>query len=244
MGRSNVRCDMAHTPQSPIKNRVRRDWIKKSSSYKDIITISHGALEALMMAEHRGLITVCDIDGGVIESTQYMAHSEYPDLRIRARHWSIERTVEGYCQDKGVDSLGVVDIDLAGSLMSEFSVLSNVLTTLLSHKAFGVKVLFTFRNGRDAFKGIDNRIAWLKSKLPNGVQLVKFTPYNSTRITEHAERKKGSAMCIVELEIMPITFRQQIRYWRKQGLSQVAVAEKLGCSQPNISYHCRRMGII
>ena len=200
MGRLNVRCEMAHTPASPHKNRVRRDMLKRTKKTKDVITISHGAFESLMMAEWKGRIKACDIDPGVRESISYQRESEYPDLRILPAGYSIQATVKDWCRhEHQVKNLGIVDVDLACTLWEAWRILSPVLDTLQSAGYKG-RTFITFRNGRDFFSSIQARICWLAKKLPHGVQIVNHTPYVSTRIMEHAERKRGSCMCIVELK--------------------------------------------
>lgn len=202
MSRSTVRCSEAHTPQSPNKNRVRRDWLKPLKGKGDIITISHGLLESAMMVGHSGRIHVCDIDPGVIESTKYMRQSEYTDLCIPSVQLSsIEEKVKTYCEIWGTRSLKVVDVDLADTLTTVWNSCEDVLRTLVSHKASGTKVMLTFRNGRDGFGSTDARIFWIRCNMPRGTKVVKHTPYASNRIGKYAEREKGSAMCIVELEI-------------------------------------------
>jgi hypothetical protein len=203
MSRSTVCCSEAHTPQSPNKNRIRRDWLLPLNKSKDLITISHGALEAMMMCGWKGRIFVCDIDPGVIESTKYMSESEYRDLKIKAILSRIEVMVTNYCFVNGAKNLAAVDVDLADCLDTCWPILAPVLDALVTYRAKGTKVFFTFRNGRDCFgrNGIDKRIQWLKSRLPEGVRLNSHTTYNSTRITQFAERRKGSPMCIVEMQV-------------------------------------------
>jgi hypothetical protein len=191
---------MQHTPQSPNKNRVRRNWLMTVPRSKDVITISHGALEALMMMRWEGRIQVCDIDPGVIESTRYMRDSEYKDLCLLPP-WCIpiQEMVLDYCTSYGGKKLGVIDIDLAFCLDQCLPILQSVLDTL---RLFGIhtKVLLTFRNGRDGFSSTEGRMIWLKQNLGKGVEYVTHEQYNSSRIRENASRHKGSAMCIVTLQ--------------------------------------------
>lgn len=200
MGRLTVKCEMAHTPASPNKNRVRRDMLKSVPKTKDIITISHGAFEALMMVGWRGRIKACDIDAGVRESIEYQRVSDYPDLRIYPSGYSIESTVSNWCIHKhNVRKLGIVDVDLACTLVEAWKILSPVLETLCEVGYKG-KTFLTFRNGRDKFPSIESRVRWLESRLPKGVRIESYTLYVSNRILEHAQRKKGSSMCIIELK--------------------------------------------
>lgn len=199
MARSNVRCEMAHTPASPNKNRVRRDMLKKVSKTKDVITISHGAFEALMMIEWKGKIKACDIDPGVRESITYQRESEYKDLRILAPGYSIQDTVKDWCRHKHqVENLGIVDVDLACTIFEAWCIIRPVLDTL-QESGYKGRTFLTFRNGRDDFDSIKLRLSWLNMHLPPNVHIASHTTYVSTRIMEHAERKRGSPMCIVEL---------------------------------------------
>jgi len=199
MARSNVRCEMAHTPASPNKNRVRRDMLNKVAKTKDVITISHGLFDTAMTLEWKGKIKACDIDDGVRESISYQRETEYPDLRILPPGESIQQTVKDWCKHKHlVKNLGIVDVDLACTLWEAYRILESVLETL-NESGYKGRTFLTFRNGRDDFPSIQARIDWLKKRLPQGVHIASYTPYVSTRIMEHAERKRGSAMCIVEL---------------------------------------------
>jgi hypothetical protein len=206
MSRRNVRCEMQHTPQSPNKNRIRRDWLSKIDPTKDIITISHGALEAMMMLSWKGWIQVCDIDKAVIEGTEYLRKTEYKhELKMyRPRHLTIEEMVNVWCASNKytLTDLGAVDIDLSCCIDYAMPILKYVLKTLKDYKVH-TKVFLTFRNGRDQFFSTDQRINWLKVMLDHYELKPKFvshTAYSSTSINADISRNKGSAMCIVELQ--------------------------------------------
>lgn len=212
MGRRTNVCSEQHTPLSPRKNRVRRDWLWKVGLHADIISISHGFLDAAMMIlPHRGFrgeILPCDTDSGVRLAVKYMIEGQngnpgdYPDLNIRPCGGDIAETVWQYVKRKGSKYLGVVDVDLADTIKPCWDILKPVLDILVATKTFRGKVYLTFRNGRDSFgeDATDKRIAWLRKQLPKGIRYVSHTPYRSVSIAKNALRSCGSSMCIVELQ--------------------------------------------
>jgi len=174
--------------------------LKLALKTNDVITISHGLFESLMMTEWKGCIKACDIDPGVRESIKYQRESEYPDLRILPPGRSIQETVKDWCHSPSqVKNLGIVDVDLACTLLEAWRILNPVLQSL-HHANYNGRTFLTFRNGRDVFSSLQERIDWLSRQLPEGVSVASYTPYVSTRIMEHADRKRGSTMCIVELK--------------------------------------------
>ena len=211
MARRTVRCEMAHTPLSPLKNDVRSDWCWKTSRYKDIISISHGFFDTINTVRGApksskrsdGRIFVVDIDPGVIESATYMwQDGQHPKLAgslMKPRLSPIENYIKEYCQEWTARNLDVVDADTAECINGAWKITSPVVNTLLTHNFKG-RVLMTFVNYRDNFSGTESRIAWLKSQLPKGVTLASYRAYSSGRVLEHAERTRGCSMCIVELQ--------------------------------------------
>lgn len=203
MSRRNVFCREAHTPLAPSKNRIRRDWISSVNRNKDVITISHGALDTLMTLRWKGLIVISDIDPAVIEAAEH-AKDQYPDLSISTLCVRVQKVVPLYCEAaKGAKRLAAVDVDLALTVEPGVKILTPVLKTLVEYRASNTKVLFTFRNGRDSF-GLDalaRRVEWLRNRLPRGVQYVDHYPYVSSQITREGAGTKGASMCLVELRI-------------------------------------------
>ncbi len=165
-----------------------------------VVTISHGALDTLGTLRHKGLIAICDIDPGVIESAGYMV-TDYPDLRFRAHHGTIQDTVQFFLDAFGpaIFANAVVDVDLADTMVTCFPIVQEVLQKLVDAGAH-TKVLFTFRNGRDNTKGVNNRLSWLQKRVPRGVKINRHFEYNSLRINAYAGRETGSCMCVAELQ--------------------------------------------
>lgn len=211
MGRRDNRCSMQHTPQSPSKNRIRRKWLSyvemTHGRFSDIVTISHGALEAMMMVGWGGNIQVVDTDPGVIQAAKYMiaptSHGQvdYPDLRIDTPICAdIRNLMPWYLFKHGSKNLGAVDIDLTGCVGQAWEVALPVVQALLAFKV-RASILLTFRNGRRCkFDSLDERIGWVFSQFPKGLMYVSHTPYMSGRIREDASRHKGSAMCTLHME--------------------------------------------
>lgn len=207
MGRLDNVCLEKHTPLSPSKNRIRRDWLKTIPRKKDIITISHGIFDTLMTMEWKGRVQACDIDPGVRQAIDYMRKSsgnqksDYFDLKILPSGESIQVTVADYCKRYGVKDLGAVDVDLAVGIIPCWNILYPVLSELLANKYRG-KVFLTFRNGRDGFgkRSTSNRLLFLMKRLPKGVKYVRATQYRSGRYNQNAQKSVGSPMCFVELK--------------------------------------------
>lgn len=197
MSRRDVKCVMAHTPLSPYKNRIRRDWMRLIARNMDIITISHGLLDVANVMGWRGLIQVCDIDPGVRETTEYL-RSDYPDLQIPKPGEDIRATVAAYCTTFGVKNLGAVDIDLACTLRMAESILQDTLNTLATHK-YGGRIYLTVALRCDGFDSMESRLQWVRERLPQKFRLISHTVYSSVRIGAHADRSKGSAMLIIEV---------------------------------------------
>jgi hypothetical protein len=188
---------MAHTPLSPYKNRIRRDWMRLIARNMDIITISHGLLDVASVMGWRGAIQVCDIDPGVRETTEYL-RSDYPDLQILKPGEDIRTTVATYCTTFGVKNLGAVDVDLACTLRMAESILQDTLNTLATHK-YGGRIYLTVALRCDGFNSMESRLQWIRERLPQRFRLISHTVYSSVRIGAHADRRKGSAMLIVEI---------------------------------------------
>jgi ribosome modulation factor len=208
MSRSFNRCEYAHTECSPHKNRIRGSWLRACDSSKDLIAVSHALGDALTILGWQGRVFMCDIDAGVRRQIEYGRRGngttlpDYPNLNLFPAGGSVENTVRAYAEQFGVKRLAAVDVDLTACVEGCWSVLSDVLTTLLRHKARGVKVLLTFRNGRRCrFKTLQERISWLQGMLPKGVKYVSHEKYTSLRVGRHVVREKGSSMCIVELQV-------------------------------------------
>lgn len=196
---------MAHTPQSPEKNRVRRNMLAKCDPSKHLLTISHGLFETAMVVGWRGPIFPCDIDLGVVTAIKFIrqdirqGRGGFTELDIRPPGYKIEDYIITYCSENGAHHLTCVDVDLAGGVVWCWKILNPVLQVLITHGYRG-RTFLTFRNGRDRFPSLEERIAWLRKQLPSKVKLVEYTPYNSGRIDSYARRSKGSTMCIVELK--------------------------------------------
>jgi len=202
-----VSCSEKHTPLSPHKNRIRRNWMKKINKNKDIITISHGLLDVAMLLGWRGRIQICDLDPGVRETTTYLAGldgytSDYPELNILPPGTDIYSTVEAYCSKYGIKHLRAVDVDLACKLDRAWLILAPVLGEL-SRNNYKGKVFLTFQNGRDQFgkNATGSRINWFRQQVSKCAKLVRHDLYRSVRINQNAERSMGSAMCFVEFQM-------------------------------------------
>jgi hypothetical protein len=206
MTRSQVRCSMGHTALFPGKNDARAWWAHETPRGKDIITISHGALDVLSILRHRGRILVCDIDPGVVASTHHMrGHGQgarYPHLNLtKPLCCDITLAVCAYIGSHGVKDLGVVDLDFACAVNEAWRLAAPTIEILSDEKYKG-RVLLTFRNGRDGNgrDATDKRIDWIRAQLPKGVRVVAHRKYRSDWIGRYATRETGSSMCIVELK--------------------------------------------
>lgn len=197
-------CVMAHTPIAPNKNRIRRDMLKTTNKRKDLITISHGLFDMLQALEWKGRIIPCDIDPGVRETiaklrAKKLGRSEYPDLRIEKPGISIESTVSKYCAKFGASNLGIVDIDLACSLINASHIFTPVLDSLIENDYRG-RTFITFCARDFILRDKSIRENWLRNILPKEVKIESITFYNSLRIGPRGERHKGSPMYIVCLK--------------------------------------------
>lgn len=195
-------CAMGHTPLSPAKNRVRRNWLERVPRKQTIITISHGLLDEAQSRRHTGLILPCDIDSGTREVIKH-ASKRYPELRILPPGKDIHSTVNEYLKfhSGGVRKLGAVDLDLTASVKEVWNTSKPVIDSLKENKYHG-KVLITFRNGRDSFgkNSLLERIQWLLGQLPTGVVITHHESYTSDHYDRFGRYNKGSAMCTVELQ--------------------------------------------
>lgn len=204
MTRRNNVCGSKHTPLSPRKNRIRRDWLLKVGRAWDIITISHGILDVLSILGWMGRIQICDIDPGIRKAAHYLAGldnipGDYPDLFILPPGKDVQSTVVQFCERYGVSNLGAVDVDLACGLRQAEPILNSVLKELLFY-GFSGKVLLTISDARGASLGRD-WLKWLRRRLPREVLVVDHKRYNSLWINEHAQRQNGSVMLFIELEL-------------------------------------------
>lgn len=207
MGRRTVCCSERHTPLCPKKMEVRRNWLSQVPLDLDVVSISHGFLDAanmvLPLIGWHGRVACCDIDPGVRETLGYLRQDNtYPLLNLQPVGSNIiDYLWETYVKTYSCHRLGVVDLDLAEGIVKCWDVLGKVIQVLQAGK-FSGKVYLTFRNGRrDGFgkDALENRLAWLDSMLPKGVKRTGHTKYNSAQIDRDASRTKGASMCIVEL---------------------------------------------
>lgn len=213
MGRKDNFCSMQHTPMSPAKNRVRKWWLSRINPKRDIITISPAAAEAAMMSGFRGRMLVCDIDRGAREATRIMqtplSHAktkghkpqkDFPEFTLQVLGNDIRDGVLTYCKYHNMKKLEVVDVDLTATIIPCTDILRNVVETLAQYK-YRKMVLLTFRNGRDCFHSVKERIAWMRKQMPKGTRIVKVMPYSSSHYDAPLKRNRGSAMCMVALKI-------------------------------------------
>lgn len=210
MSRVTVRCAMGHTSLFPGKNDVRSEMIRQVPSHKDIITISHGALDVLNILRHQGRIMIVDQDPGVIESSHYMRvgdpnnykPSDYPRLNFLPEYQGdAAEGVRWYLERNGARGLGAIDLDLTGTVDQVWAVAHRVLSILKQypyHK--GVTVFLTYRDGRDGhgWKGAEKRVACLVTRL--NAKCTWHRCYRSDWIGRHATRERGSSMAIVGLK--------------------------------------------
>jgi hypothetical protein len=195
---------MQHTPISYAKDNERCEWLYKILPTKEILTISHGLLGVLNVLRWKGAIQVVDTDIGVIKATEYVI----PDFRkLKSRlhilppiHRPIQDMIRPYLIRRGAKNLGAVDIDLACNVVEATHIALPVLQALTEAKYKG-KTLVTFRNGRDdGFSDLDGRIDYLRQSCSDvGAKIVSVRPYVSQGLESNAKRKKGSAMCIVDI---------------------------------------------
>ena len=205
MEKSNVRCSMGHTELHPGKTEARAFWLHDVSRTKDIITISHGALDALCLLRHTGSILVCDIDTKVTESARYLSGktgARYSHLDLRVWDRDFAGTVCQYVKWWGVSDLGALDCDLACSIEQAWKI-AHPAIFLLHEKGYKGLFLLTFRNGRDSFgkDATDTRIAWLKWHLPSSLRdRITHYAYRSDWVGRHATREIGSSMVVVKIQ--------------------------------------------
>lgn len=206
MAKSNVRCSMGHTELHPGKTEARAFWMHDCSRTSDIITISQGALDDLCLLRHTGDIHVCDIDPGVIESTNYLKGSKgarYTSLNLRtARLLDFSDAVRLYVERHGVRKLGAVDCDLACSVDKAWEI-AKPSVELLHAKGYKGLFLLTFRNGRDGhgWNATKRRVAELTKQLPASLRSrVTYQAYRSDWVGRFATRENGSSMVVVKIQ--------------------------------------------
>lgn len=210
MSRLTVRCAMGHTSLFPQKNDVRSEMVYRVPTHKDIITVSHGALDVLNILRHEGRILIADQDSGVIESSHYIRvgdprnskAGDYPRLNFLPEyHGDIADAVRWYCERHGCRNLGAVDLDLTGTCDQVAHVAQRVLSTLKEFPySKSVTVYLTYRDGRDGHgKGAAaRRVETLCARL--NTNAVWHRCYRSDWIGRHATRERGSSMAIVGLK--------------------------------------------
>lgn len=194
-------CKYKHTPISPIKDDVRSEWMWECDRTKVLMTISHAALSTANILRWSGPILVIDIDPIVVNAVKRMREGQFPRLNILPPILSpIQDMIPMYIFKHGIKDLGVIDLDLTGSLPNVYPILMGVLEPLLLAKWKG-KIYLTFNERNDSFHETEDRMAWLRQGLPSSVLLCKPRPYLSDRWDENARLKPGSNMCIVGLQV-------------------------------------------
>jgi hypothetical protein len=210
MSRITVRCSMGHTALFPGKNDVRSEMIHQVSQKKDIITVSHGALDVLNILRHQGRIMIVDTDTGVIESSHYIRvgdpmnkkASDYPRLNFLPEYQGdIADGLRWYAERFGLRNLGAIDLDLTGTVDQVWQVARRVLAVLKEYP-WGkmVTVFLTYRDGRDSHgrNAAQNRVASLVTRL--NAKCTWHRCYRSDWIGRFATRERGSSMAIVGLK--------------------------------------------
>jgi hypothetical protein len=194
---------MAHTANYPSKNLARAWVFKGCAKTKDVITISHAACDFLQILGWLGNVITCDIDEHVRQcSIGSIEYGDFPKLCLRMPGISIESTVGDYCEKYDISKLGIVDIDLACSIRDATNITIPVLKILVK-AGFCGKTYLTFRNGRnDGFgkDAIEERLAYLKKRMPKGTKISNCHTYCSDWIDRKAVKREGSAMCVVEIK--------------------------------------------
>lgn len=215
-GRSNkpkVFTKGRHTPQSPAKNRIRRIWMSKAPKHLIMITISHGICDAAAIFGWTGGILACDKEPEerkvISDCAGHSGGKNYfPTLNILPVGKCINSTVRECIAQYGVDSIGVVDIDLECTIKLAWDIAEPVVKRLLVNE-YTRTVQLTFRNGRRdslkrdplKLKSLDERIEWLKQQLPQQVKITFCKAYTSDEVSGRGGPKSRQvAMCIVELQ--------------------------------------------
>jgi hypothetical protein len=211
MQKSKISCTMGHTSLYPGKTAARAWWMNRLPIKKDVITISHGALDCLSFRGHRGRILVVDTDPGVIERTKHLrGHGQgarYPNLNLLSPVQApINAAFAAYAIKLGLRDCAAVDLDFAcGVKEAWFN--SDEVFRIAALGAFKGMLLLTFRNGRnDGFgnNATQKRINWLYAMArARGVSSkveVTHQKYRSDWIGRFAEGKLGSSMCIVKFQ--------------------------------------------
>lgn len=202
VGRSLVKCQEKHSNLHPGKDWVRSEWARKLRPEAAVFTVSHGCASVLMILRHKGPVQVVDKDVGVIEATQYLRKDLKGKLNLLPPdHMDVAVALDLMCEQLGVACLvgGAADLDFAFHVQNGQPILQRCLDVLRKHKAH-TTVLFTFLNQRDSFKSTEERITWLKSKLPKDVKMVSYEQYQSNWTDRNVRRIRGSSMCIVTLK--------------------------------------------
>lgn len=208
MQKSQISCTMGHTALHPGKTAARAWWMNRLPIKKDVITISHGALDCLSFRGHQGRILVVDTDPGVIERTKHLrGHGQgarYPNLNLLPPICApINGAFMAYAIRHSLKDLAAVDLDFACGVKEAFENSEAVFSTAqkLSYKG---NILLTFRNGRDSFgkHATEKRIDWLRKAARLSPRAkVSFQKYRSEWIGRFATGELGSSMCIVSIKL-------------------------------------------
>jgi hypothetical protein len=98
-----------------------------------------------------------------------------------------------------LNSVGLIDSDLTAEIKNAWDDgLGDCLKRLAIHKWSGY-FCHTFTNKRDSFHGVEERIAWLRTRLPSGIEYVAHDPYSSNWQDRRGVWHRGDAMCMVTL---------------------------------------------
>ncbi len=195
-----VPCAMKHTPISIIKDDVRSEWMCKADRSKKLVTISPFALSVANVLRWTGPIWVVDRDPVVISATRRMK-DHFPRLDLRCACQMDIQDFMGIFVWKGEHKgLGVLDLDLTGSIRTLFPTLMGSVRPLLNAKWHGM-VYLTFTERNDGFHGTMERASWLTAKLPQSVKVTSVRPYLSDRWDENARLKRGANMCIIGMKL-------------------------------------------
>jgi hypothetical protein len=213
LSRLENRCQMGHTALFPGKNDVRAEALcDRTPIHKDIVTISHGALDVLNIRRHQGRVLICDQDFGVTTASHYIRvgdpsngkSGDYPRLTLLPEfHGDIREGVHWYLERWGCHSLGAIDLDLTSTVDQVWEIARDILNIIRGYThARSVTTYLTYRDGRDSHgrEAATRRVECLMKRLGKA-RCVWHRCYRSDHIGRFATRERGSSMAIVGLKV-------------------------------------------
>lgn len=190
----------------------------------------------------------------------------FPDIEIRpAMHMDVRVAFRLECERGNINTYGLWDVDLMATIRSLFSDIMPPILQDAHDYGYRGKIVVTSSRRCDGFHSQEARENYIRSLLPDSMECLKSDPYCSNYFDRHRVYHRRDPMAQYILQRKPYYVGRPVKLARAElpkaklapanlwgaklevynllqqdpNLTQWQIANEVGCSQPNVSYHMR-----